>query len=96
MEDHIPSWTDRIIYKINETKFKLIENDENEKYKDDKPNLEDIKEENDNNNDNYNTNNENKKDIIEGTFKLIKYNSMQNILFSDHKPVFAYFNVNIK
>ena len=27
---------------------------------------------------------------------LINYNSMQNIVFSDHKPVYAYFNVNIK
>ena len=96
MEDHIPSWTDRIIYKINENKFKLIENVENEKCTDEKPILEEVKEDNNIDIDNYNINNENKKDKNEGTFKLIKYNSMQNILFSDHKPVFAYFNVNKK
>ena len=28
-------------------------------------------------------------------FQMIYYNSMQNIVFSDHKPVFAYFNIAI-
>ena len=105
MPDHIPSWTDRIIYKINEQKF--TENDENEKYKDDNVIIEEDKEYDDNTdsdndyedaNEEYNSDliNENENNINEYSFKLIQYNSMQNIVFSDHKPVFAYFTVNLK
>ena len=101
MPEHIPSWTDRIIYKLNENKFKLVENEEKEKYKDEKPIPEDENEENDSNSEdfekgNLNIDKENGDDIVEGTFKLMQYSSMQNIVFSDHKPVFAYFNVNVK
>ena len=46
MPDHVPSWTDRIIYKINEKKFSEI--DENEKYKDDNVIIEEDKEYDDN------------------------------------------------
>ena len=102
--DHIPSWTDRIIYKINEMKFKIIENKEDEKYNDEKPIIENEKEANNNESDYEDAEvedyldkkKENEDCINEATFRLIKYNSMQNIVFSDHKPVFAYFNVNIK
>jgi len=106
MSEHIPSWTDRIIYKVNENKFKIIDNnDENEKYNDEMTIMEDEKEDNDSSSnyedvkefrDNSDINKENLDDISEATFKLTQYNSMQNIVFSDHKPVFAYFNVNIK
>ena len=102
--EHIPSWTDRILYKINEDKFKIIENDENEK--ENKENIinEDIKEESYNESEEYedareedfDSNKENEEKSREATFKLKQYNSMQNIVFSDHKPVYAYFNVNIK
>ena len=103
-KEHIPSWTDRILYKINEDKFKKVENDENENEKDENCISEDSKEENNNESDeyeddeeeNFDTNKENKEKSIEATFKLKQYNSMQNIVFSDHKPVYAYFNVNIK
>ena len=103
-KEHIPSWTDRILYKINEDKFKKVENDENENEKDENCISEDSKEENNNESDeyeddeeeNFDTNKEKKEKSIEATFKLKQYNSMQNIVFSDHKPVYAYFNVNIK
>ena len=104
--DHIPSWTDRIIYKINENKFKIIENDDNEKNSEEKPINEEEKEEIDNESEDYSDvredgenldiNNENGDNIVEAFFRLTQYNSMQNIVFSDHKPVFAYFTVNIK
>ena len=102
--EHIPSWTDRILYKINEDKFKKIENDENEKENEENDINEDIKEENNNESDEYedareencDPYEENGEKKIEATFKLKKYDSMQNIVFSDHKPVYAYFNVNIK
>ena len=107
MPDHIPSWTDRIIYKVNESKFKIIEDNEKEKYiNDEKAIIEDDKEDNDNSSyyedakesrdHNIDINKENGDYICEATFKLTQYNSMQNIVFSDHKPVFAYFSVNIK
>ena len=100
--EHIPSWTDRILYKINEEKFKKVENDENENEENDI--CEEIKEENNNESDEYedakeencDPYKENIEKSIEATFKLKQYNSMQNIVFSDHKPVYAYFNVNIK
>ena len=100
MQDHIPSWTDRIIFKINENKLKfeekegkeknreesdIIENDKEENNRE----YEDIKEEDDSDMKKENNN------INDITFKLIHYNSMQNIVFSDHKPVFAYFTINI-
>ena len=95
MPDHIPSWTDRIIYKINENKFKIVENDENEKKKDEEePIIEDEKE--DNENESIYEDVKEERENIEAFFSLAQYNSMQNIVFSDHKPVFAYFNVNIK
>ena len=100
--EHIPSWTDRILYKINENKFKLIESDEKEKILEEKPIIEDDKEEDCNESiDNEdekegNSSKENGNDEIEATFKMTQYNSMQNIVFSDHKPVFAYFSINIK
>ena len=64
---------------------------------------EDIKEENNNESDEYedareencDPYKENGEKNIEAIFKLMHYNSMQNIVFSDHKPVYAYFNVNI-
>jgi inositol-1,4,5-trisphosphate 5-phosphatase len=28
--------------------------------------------------------------------QLIEYNSMQNIIMSDHKPVYSYFNISIR
>ena len=98
--EHIPSWTDRILYKINEDKFKIIEN---EKENEEKVINEDIKEENNNESDEYedareencDPYKENGEKNIEAIFKLMHYNSMQNIVFSDHKPVYAYFNVNI-
>ena len=98
--EHIPSWTDRILYKINEDKFKIIEN---EKENEEKVINEDIKEENNNESDEYedareencDPYKENGEKSIEAIFKLMHYNSMQNIVFSDHKPVYAYFNVNI-
>ena len=112
MPDHIPSWTDRIIYKVNENKFKLIEDNEKEKEKEkekfinnEKEIKEDEKEDNDNSSfyedareskEDINKENENGDNVCEASFKLTQYNSMQNIVFSDHKPVFAYFNVNIK
>ena len=102
--EHIPSWTDRILYKINEDKFKIIENDENEKENEENIINEDIKEESYNESEEYedareedfDSNKENEEKSREATFKLKQYNSMQNIVFSDHKPVYAYFNVNIK
>ena len=102
MSDHIPSWTDRIIYKVDEKKFKVIENDENDKDNKEKPIIKDEKEDKDSSNlyeekeigDNNDINKENGDDVYEATFKLTQYNSMQNIVFSDHKPVFAYFSVN--
>ena len=72
--DHIPSWTDRIIYRANDEKFSCIDEQEIE----------------------IDNNKENKKnDKKFKNFKLMYYNSMQNIVFSDHKPVFAYFNIVI-
>ena len=102
MSDHIPSWTDRIIYKVDEKKFKVIENDENDKDNKEKPIIKDEKEDKDSSNlyeekeigDYNDINKENGDDVYEATFKLTQYNSMQNIVFSDHKPVFAYFSVN--
>ena len=95
MPDHIPSWTDRIIYKINENKFKIVENDEIEKKKDEEePIIEDEKE--DNENESIYEDVKEERENFEAFFSLAQYNSMQNIVFSDHKPVFAYFNVNIK
>jgi len=102
--EHIPSWTDRILYKINEDKFKIIENDGNEKENEENIINEDIKEESYNESEeyedareeNFDSNKENEEKSREATFKLKQYNSMQNIVFSDHKPVYAYFNVNIK
>jgi len=96
-KDHIPSWTDRILYKVNKSKFKYIDNeynDDDEKEEEIIKETEDIKkdEEVDENNDNYNNNNFNEKLT---SFKLTYYSTMQNIVFSDHKPVFAYFNINI-
>ena len=90
-KDHIPSWTDRILYYINDNKFHLIEEEiNNDKYKDkDSIDYDSEKEEEDKNNDNIN------KENIEPSVQLIYYNSMQDMLFSDHKPVFAYFNINI-
>ena len=76
--DHIPSWTDRILYMVNDTKFHFIDDEESDNFK---------KEEYLSDNDNEN--------ITESSFKLVNYNSMQNIIFSDHKPVFAYFNIAI-
>ena len=101
MSDHIPSWTDRIIYKVNENKFKVIEN---EKDNNEKPSMKDEEEDKNSNNlneekevgDNNDINKENGDDVYEATFKLTQYNSMQNIVFSDHKPVFAYFSVNMQ
>ena len=90
-KDHIPSWTDRILYYINDNKFHLIEEEiNNDKYKDkDSIDYDSEKEEENKNNDNIN------KENIEPSVQLIYYNSMQDMLFSDHKPVFAYFNINI-
>ena len=94
--EHIPSWTDRIIYKISEKKFHIIEHDEHEKG---------VNESYENKEGSYYNES---KDIIlsheeeeinskeEENFALNEYNSMQNINFSDHKPVYAYFFVNIK
>ena len=106
MPDHIPSWTDRIIYKINGKKFVENEvNETNKKYNDENAIIEEDKEYDDNSdndyedaNEEYNSdiNNENEENINKYSFKLIQYNSMQNIVFSDHKPVFAYFTVNFK
>ena len=98
--DHIPSWTDRILYNVNNKKFTIIENDEREIYKDPEQIIEEIKTQSENsleesNEEEYlNLNKEEK--YTEPTFSLLAYNSMQNIVFSDHKPVFAYFNINIK
>jgi phosphatidylinositol-bisphosphatase len=97
--EHIPSWTDRILYKINEDKFKKIENDENKIENEENDICEDIKEENNNESDEYeDAREENFDSYKENRDKIIEahYNSMQNIVFSDHKPVYAYFNVNIK
>ena len=104
MPDHIPSWTDRIIYKINEKKFKYIEKDKTNKSNGTNQIIDEDNEEYDKYNNkvkeskekNYLNINKENEDKSQATFKLIKYNSMQNIVFSDHKPVFAYFNVNIK
>ena len=103
MQDHIPSWTDRIIYKINENKLKLEENEEKEKNREENQIIEDDREENDSEfedikeeEDNSDVKKGNYNNINYATFKLIQYNSMQNIVFSDHKPVFAYFTINIK
>ena len=102
MPDHIPSWTDRILYKINEDKFKIVDNNEKVRNNDEEPINEDEKKEKKKDfeevkevgrNIQINKGNENN---IESIFRLTQYNSMQNIVFSDHKPVFAYFNVNIK
>ena len=75
--DHIPSWTDRIIFRINDSKFFYIKEEENENNKYENSSLD---------------SNEGKINMF---FQLIHYNSMQNIVFSDHKPVFAYFNITI-
>ena len=99
MQEHIPSWTDRIFYKINENKVKYEEKSEINKYKEEKPIVEDDKEENVESDDYEEEDGpkDNKKEYLnEIYFKLIKYNSMQNIVYSDHKPVYAYFDVNIK
>ena len=75
--DHIPSWTDRILYRANEDKFINIDGNESENNK-------------------YEKKSENKKTNKKFKFfQMIYYNSMQNIVFSDHKPVFAYFNIAI-
>ena len=75
--DHIPSWTDRILYRANEDKFINIDGNESEYNKNEKKS-------------------ENKKTNKKFKFfQMIYYNSMQNIVFSDHKPVFAYFNIAI-
>ena len=99
MQEHIPSWTDRIFYKVNEDKVKFEEKNEKNKYKEEKPIIEDAKEENCES-DCYEEEDgpkDNKKEYLnEIYFKLVKYNSMQNIVYSDHKPVYAYFDVNIK
>ena len=75
--DHIPSWTDRILFRINDSKFFYIKEEENE----------------DNKYENHSI--EINEDKINMSFQLVHYNSMQNIVFSDHKPVFAYFNITI-
>ena len=75
--DHIPSWTDRIIYRANDDKFINIDEKENKNIK------------------NYKKSENDKKGKKIKCFKMIYYNSMQNIVFSDHKPVFAYFNIAI-
>ena len=95
-QDHIPSWTDRIFYKIKDSKVKTEEKNEKDKYIKNKHIAEENKEENDEcdyyeemQEEEYFSNNE----IL---FKLIKYDSMQNIVFSDHKPVYAYFDISVK
>ena len=90
--DHIPSWTDRILFMINENKFNFIDAEENDNKDirgsnniqiEEKEEEEEINKEKDN------------KEKIKSYFQLISYNSMQDIVFSDHKPVFAYFNITI-
>ena len=102
MQEHIPSWTDRIIYKLN-NKVKIEENDDNnneEKNKDDKDknknNSDDEYEDEKEEKNNSDSDEENEEYLNKISFKLVKYDSMQNILFSDHKPVYAYFDVNVK
>ena len=91
-EDHIPSWTDRILYMANENTFHIKENDINNENNRDSNLIESnqVKEQKKDI-----INEKNKKEKAEASFDLINYNSMQNIEFSDHKPVFAYFNINI-
>ena len=84
--DHIPSYTDRILYMINENKFNLITyeiNEDNNKNEIIESEVENINIQ------------KNEKDKVKGSFQLLNYNSMQDIVFSDHKPVCAYFNLNI-
>ena len=90
--DHIPSWTDRILFMINENKFHFIDDEENNDkdiIENDNKNIEEKEEEEE-----INTEKDN-KEKINSFFQLICYNSMQDIVFSDHKPVFAYFNITI-
>ena len=100
-QDHIPSWTDRILYKANKNKFIYIDDEKNEDIIDDDINNDDNnikdlegKQGNEYNSDKENINN-NKNEKVEASFKLTYYNTMQNIVFSDHKPLFAYFSINI-
>ena len=91
-QDHIPSWTDRILFMINKNKFHFID-DENKNNSEDKNIIE-----------NNNNKKEKEEDIhidkknkenTKACFQLVCYDSMQDIFFSDHKPVYAYFNMTI-
>ena len=93
--DHIPSWTDRILFMINENKYHFIDAEESIDYKDkNKLEYDNLKDEEKEEEEEINTENNN-KEKNESIFQLICYNSMQDIIFSDHKPVFAYFNITI-
>ena len=90
-QDHIPSWTDRILFMINKNKFHFI-NDESKNNSEDK----NIIENNNKKDEDEDINNEQKnKENSKACFQLICYDSMQDIFFSDHKPVYAYFNMTI-
>ena len=91
--DHIPSWTDRILFMINENKYHFIDAEGSVNSKENNElEYEDIKDEVKEEEINEEKNN---KEKMESIFQLICYNSMQDIVFSDHKPVFAYFNITI-
>lgn len=76
-DEHIPSWTDRILWKVNNEKYKIQDMTKN--------NIE-INKSNDKNQEN--------KDKDNLYFKLLEYNSMYDIIYSDHKPVYSYFEIN--
>ena len=94
-EDHIPSWTDRILWKVNNEKYKIQDNTKINSKKsveimdnsEDENKILDTDEE-------IEKSDEKVKEKL--YFKLIEYNSMQEMIFSDHKPVYAYFELNLQ
>ena len=94
-DEHIPSWTDRILWKVNNEKYEIKDSTKI----DDKKSVEIMDNSEDENkildsDEEIEKNVEKEKESL--YFKLVEYNSMQDMIFSDHKPVYAYFELNLE